>query len=1251
MILRIRQPNRPERTLKLEQDRGLRFGSDPMNDVVLDAPEVQPLHFGVSFTNNAFYATASSMAKSITINGTPVPKAKLKPNDRLEIGPVKISVESETPAAAPVAEEDEFGLLMEEELAPAPAAAKSAPAQKPAQPTEEEDEFGLAPLDDEPKPAPKEKEPANSSQASQPAKQTKSGEDDDLFGLADDPEVAALSTPNKTPTQSTSKDEFGLDAPRGKPSGPGDQADFGLDPLGDDDPLGGSGMSDSRFGSDFLEDAQADIAASGVGQGSYQDPLSDPLMDPLADPLLATGPGQQQYPGMQQQMPLQPQEPGLIGKIFASAITQAAIGLIFLGVAAAVIIGILQNQPKPEDFFQLANDHFANERYPQAMEHFDVFLTYYPAHPRAEEARVKRGLAEWLPVVETQGDLNQALATAQETLEDWDGLSRHPIALKRMPDLLIPVAEGLVQRLMNSSASGDELEAQLQAASQAVELVRRHVPPDIQLERNVDQLNRQIREFQNERQETNLLEKSISEIKAAINQGSIDQAYAVREDLLNEFPQLAARSTLYSAMGLVSQAEASRVQGDRPNKAALSDPPEQNPFSYQHTAFTSTSEASGNGQPVLVESHATGALFVVDGSSGQMLWRAFLGNSFAAMLDEDGVLAVDMHREELVRFEAKNGQLLWRQPVPQVIGKPTLAGGLVWVAADEGKVYAIDQASGQLVQQYRFPQALLSPPGVDPENQRAYQVGEHSHLYVVDTQAQQCVEAVYLGHSPGSVLLPPVVMQGFVFVFEELGLNRTRLHVFTSRSKQLRKLQTLEINDQIAQRPLQLGEYLFVLTNSGLLQSYKLVPDDAQRPLQAGPSTQLARSGGPSYVKIFGEELWAAGDEVLGFELPPRPDRIVLNYRFALEGTPTQAPQRIGETVIGMQSAPSFGVQVSSGSTSGQIPGTNIEDLPLQLDAWQTNLAAPAALLASEKLPAVQVHAFGGVQIDGKPAGRIERLLHQPMTAQGSWEIWGDETAIYLPAAGADALLLYQASNPSVQSVPLPGSLAAQPVRWQNEVLIPLNNGALFLFNPLKQQALGTPLLVPLSPEAGWQTPAILSNEVAVISDGQQLIRVHRTTDGLQAAGSQPLENRCVSPLAAAGNWVWFADAAGTLNAFDGETIHAALESPTLFGPHSLGGKVLVGSTRGKLYSLGDKSEPSWQLQLTQAPPAGVVSVDSQTIALALTDGTLLFLRAGELVGKPLELAQPVVQAPVFDGTRLLLPTADGSYYSTTQLP
>ena len=136
---------------------------------------------------------------------------------------------------------------------------------------------------------------------------------------------------------------------------------------------------------------------------------------------------------------------------------------------------------------------------------------------------------------------------------------------------------------------------------------------------------------------------------------------------------------------------------------------------------------------------------------------------------------------------------------------------------ESGTIIGLDALSGQtLWRSAAMPHAVLTP---DPDAPRDYLVADESMICVVSRDQHACLSAHYLGHEPGTIWVPPVVIQDYLLVSEQIGPHHTNVHVLR-RGDELRPVQTLALLGVVTSTPALLGEILYVPTDRGCVRMW-----------------------------------------------------------------------------------------------------------------------------------------------------------------------------------------------------------------------------------------------------------------------------------------------------------------------------------------------------------------------------------------------------------------------------------------------
>ena len=161
-----------------------------------------------------------------------------------------------------------------------------------------------------------------------------------------------------------------------------------------------------------------------------------------------------------------------------------------------------------------------------------------------------------------------------------------------------------------------------------------------------------------------------------------------------------------------------------------------------HRTLNAAKVPDAEGQVALAA--VDGAVYGLDAATGKVLWRRFVGfdaNPQAAGLSADAACRRARQRRPAGRYgrttnccgvEGATGRLRWRHAVGEPFDAyPVVADDRILVATRSGKLITIAAESGDSAGYVQLPQGLRVAPVVDPRRSMAYQVADHTNLFVL----------------------------------------------------------------------------------------------------------------------------------------------------------------------------------------------------------------------------------------------------------------------------------------------------------------------------------------------------------------------------------------------------------------------------------------------------------------------------------------------------------------------------------------
>ena len=446
------------------------------------------------------------------------------------------------------------------------------------------------------------------------------------------------------------------------------------------------------------------------------------------------------------------------------------------------------------------------------------------------------------------------------------------------------------------------------------------------------------------------MKKATAAIQQAVEAKDFKEAYRVRTALLNAYPQFAKYDSLAETVAKMSAAEQAAVAWvARPQAVEKEAAAAVSTVILIQRTFTASPPGT-KGHVVLAV--AAGAVYGLDASNGKVLWRTFVGfdpdgrdeglspKAVGPQADSDVVMAAASHRE-VHRVERATGRVKWRYAVPEgFCGDPVVADDQVLVATRSGRLVVIDAAKGNSAGFVQFPQALGIAAAVDPSRKLVFQAADCDNLFVLAMPGLKCRQVLPLGHGPGSIVAPPVILGDYLLLAVNDTAGDSSLQVLQIRSGEpqssdppLQLVQTIALKGHVDVGPSIAGERLLLATDNGDVQLLGTIGRGRQAAAARGGGHHL--DGGPGLVRfpLLQADACLVGDlQLVSFEIQPAKKQLSPTWRDASQGAVCQTPMAIGQTVFFVRHA-------------GELPGVVVSAVSADKGRpyWQTCLAAPLA--------------------------------------------------------------------------------------------------------------------------------------------------------------------------------------------------------------------------------------------------------------------------------------------------------------------
>ncbi|MGB9688914.1 PQQ-binding-like beta-propeller repeat protein [Thermogutta sp.] len=952
-------------------------------------------------------------------------------------------------------------------------------------------------------------------------------------------------------------------------------------------------------------------------------------------------------------------------------------GILLLLFAGVVLLWSLNRRSGDELLAEADADYHAGS-YTQAIHKYTQFLDNFPRHPQAGPAKVRRGLAQIRQAVQTQESV-AALSAIKEVLDQISPLPDfHAEADAELTAILPPLADNLARAALQKVDP-----ALVEKGQEALAYCRRFIPQDKRPVAKLDEIATMLELARRRISQTEELTRTIGRLEELLAKGELDQTYEVRKKFLEDYPQARNNAELIRVMRRIAEAEKARVKFVEPSP--VPNAPKRPPLEQTAVfAFLKKGEAPLPEDRVVTFSDQS-SVFAIEARTGKLLWQRRTGESVATIgpsqtpcvleIDNRPAIALpDRINTCIACLEAGTGNTLReiRLPEPPVQCALTDAATAT-VLGDSGRIYVVDFQEGKVLRELTLPQkpAFLPVLGGDPV--RWYLVGEHSNIFVLDPVEGKCVDVWYVGHEPGQLCVPPVVIGEYLVLPMQNGEKTTQLRVLalSQRSGEPKESQATEALIQVIPLPGKLrtavqvqGSRLSLITHEGHVQVYQLRAGDRQQPLVLLAEGKSPR-GLPQFdqwvapwVVLAGDSLLTADTSLAQFELQASAARLIPRW-VACENTLAIAPPVIMDsTVFYTYRRPNRpGIFISAlNATDGRsywevhLSDPGIALTPSPSDPSQVLAVTWSGHVAGwnrsgeNQLPKV-VQALATTEMPLVPSPEVEPLTCSP--APGLW-------LITYPGSSDLLKIDARANPPKHQLMRFAKAVAGPLLPLANGCTVGLDDGSLVWLPCDQENPQAVAYLGPTVPEetTRYSGAVALGDQGLIAADN----RGHLVKLRLEGTPPDQFRLECershrlpfVSPLARLDKLVVISDAEKNLVFFDAETLQPTatipLSSECIWGPVAGENLVYFLTAAGTFFWLSNASSMG-QVAIGNRMPVGLPIRRGQLLLVATSAGDLITIDlTTEKITSTTQLQIPLASAGTLLGDELWLSTLEGCW-------
>lgn len=909
---------------------------------------------------------------------------------------------------------------------------------------------------------------------------------------------------------------------------------------------------------------------------------------------------------------------------------------------------------------QAADEAYEQRSYETAKISYREFAEVFPSNEKASYAKVRSALAAIRNDAEGAPDPKLGLETALEVLP---GLIGEPALNDQQSDLagvLIALAVKFNERA-DRTQEMEQRKLLMAEMEQLLELIndpqfvgtnqRNQQAPT--LDRIHENRQRILREINRDEE----LAGALSDIDAKLATQDTQGVYEVRRALIGRYPLLEADPGLAERVQQASALQRTLVKASSLDVRPTPAPPSAGiGRSFILANQTGSAAPALSGIVVFVKAH--GSVYGIDGESGAVLWRHFVGRYLPSQplrigAGQADALVCQPEQGIISRLTGSSGAAVWSTNFNAPAHSPSLVDEDVFVSLLSGTVAQLEGPGGSVKWAATLPQPAASTPATAIDNPQLYIPADHSNIYVLSRSDGTCPEVFYLGHRPGSIAVSPVWMLGQLFVFENIGAQRARIRILSTSSNGLELKETeaaITMDGNIVTPPQVDGRRLVVQSDTGQIKVLDVEPTAQSRRVselvnvpRSFPQPRL------SYLLADSNRVWVAQQQLMRFDVQVATlsmSRAWIKY----DGDQFVAPpQRFGDMLVHARTQHGTrGVRVTAANAN------NGEAL------WETDVGVPVTYIGSSGSGYQALNSSGMLfnlgnrpirsQADENPGqGKPGMLFEQAVALSDGRAVLmnsarGNQLAVV--SSEAPKLKLLSANFGSAQPTSLPTAV-------DDKLAVGLDSGQLILIDVDSAALLGAPYqpAVEAGQKVRWHTPVYLSEsqELIAANDLSNLVRLS-VDGGLHELSVVPLDHPLVGPLVVVGDQVAgvsATDAGDRLQFFDLASLQSgadwALPGHLIAGPFATEQGCLV-QTDSKLALVSSEGQPVWSVDFPASPLVAAPLVDGETWYLATQAGQVRVLNAqgGQLLGQA-DVEQSLSSPLSLLGTSLLMGTTEGA--------
>ena len=956
------------------------------------------------------------------------------------------------------------------------------------------------------------------------------------------------------------------------------------------------------------------------------------------------------------------------------------LGTLLIGVAVAYFAVAGQ---KPADMFEAAMTSFNSGSYGDAQKKFADFLDAFPNDKNAPTARAKRihsiirgtyGTKNWsetitqsrtlLPELEEEGEKLESL---REDLSVMLPRSLVEITNKAAKLTVLPEMRKQLVVINELKETVDKPQYVTSSARKVPSVAENFAKIDNNIKTVVGQIDKEERYL-----------ADLNTIRELGEQDKTAAAFAVYQKLLRNYGDLAARAPLRDQMLLISGKESALVTAAEFQSA---------PVATERDSLIQKSVVLAARTGKTVEAYkdeitaflADGAVYGIDTGTGTIVWRRHVGfvtNVQPQTIADEFLLISDQQNHDLVLVRKNSGDLVWRLDIGEKFNAPAAGDKSIVVTTLSGKIIQLNAANGLVEQTAQLPRQEERLAGSDivantsamiaTRDPFVYQTGYSDNLYVISTQDFTCKEVFYLGHSSGSISVPPLAWQGYILVCVNGGDHCNLLVLKSEKGQKLKVIQTRRISEGPITTPIQrFGRWMLVNSDNGQLKILELSPNSEKNPVSEFGAGLKVEANQPTYVVGKSSNMWVA-DSAIALCKVQRNNNGNIDRSKILEPNDT--------FISPIKKFDDYIFHVRRRNQSGMISASLVDSMTLKA-VWRTDiggeLASPPMAYGNRLVTVSNQGDLFAIDPETIEAGYSDQAVKaseviENLKFQNTLKI-DEDTFVSLGPAGRKEILFAKGTTgqSKLSSLAAPADdPSCKPIVMGKNLIVPSGTGFIARMNPANGQRVGEPFQPEVKPgtRIPWFEPTKLSEtEFAVaagaIEDGSSsaiyILSVANpglVTEVAKLVSDAPFRSRLVNNgkniftvIAKDGG-----DNLAALSASAPIAIQqtAELDGELVAGPWLTDAGILVQLDNDKLYCFGADLAKKWSILMPNEKLACEPQDVNDQVMITLSSGAVVILNSqtGDLVSK-FDLGQPIIHEPFRTGQQMYASGRDGTIH------